>query len=638
MKTFIRILYIIPLLTLWACEEKQIVGDSACPNCPVVSKVDPPVAQEGSEVTVTGQRFGSDKSKVTLEIITEPQKTIITSADILSVTDTEIKFKVPAGRQGMGKIVVKVDVGTEILASDDIGITDKPADILFAFSGKGQFTIATLSGQAGDEVIIKGINFGTKKEDIVIKIGTVNIPQENILSVSDTEIKFRIPKGVPAKDNVVVLVSNFAVGGVLEFTYDVPKITTTALKGAKDEKVIIQGTNFTPLKTELKLFIGSVEIAAANIESATDTEIKFKVPRGIGSGKITLKVSDFEAVEKPDFQYLTTYTVGTFSYTTGIAGTDYGSVRDFKIDTASGSDVIYLGYQQLLENTYIIRIENNPGSPAIPVAVPFNLPQLLRTKNAGGQYIFPAFRWLVPLGDKILYHYITSFGSEEYRITEIAKSPSTPSPRFVERSSKNGIDFSNATAANANQLYATGSITSSGPDNGSSIYSLTRSNTAGSRFAYSSIYNSTTYSFDDIEFYNGQLYLCDAKNYKIYIYQQSKGKLWTFSTISGGGTSTADNAPIASAGYRAPTDLAFDMAGDMFICDSENSIIRKISKLSSAQPLVSTIAGDLNMSGKVDGIGKNARFNRPTFLSIGKGGRIYVYDAGNGAIRVITPD
>jgi hypothetical protein len=637
MKTLIRFLYIIPLLTLWACEEKTVIGDSACPSCPVVSKVDPAVAQEGSEVTITGQRFGNDKSKVTLEIITEPQKTIIAPADMLSVIDTEIKFKVPAGRQGMGKIVVKVDVGTEILASDDAGIADKPSDVLFAFSGKGQFTIATLSGQVGDEVIIKGINFGTKKEDIVIKIGTVNIPQENILAVSDTEIKFKIPKGVPAKDVVVVLVSNFAVGGVLEFTYDVPKITTTALKGAKDEIVTIQGTNFTPVKTEIKLFIGSVEIAPANIQSSSDTEIKFKISRRTGSGKITLNVSDFEALEKPDFQYVTTYTVGTFSYTVGIAGTDYGSVRDFKIDTASGSDVIYLGYQQLLENTYIVRIENNPQSPAVPVAVPFNLPQLLRTKNAGGQYIFPIFRWLLPLGDKILYHYITSFGSEEYRITEIAKSPSAPSPRFVERTTR-GIDFSNATAANANQLYATGYISSSGPDNGSTIYSLTRSNTAGARFAYTSIYNSTSYSFDDIEYYNGQLYLCDAKNYKIYTYQQSKGKLWTFSTISGGGTSTADDAPIASAGYRAPTDLAFDMAGDMFICDSENSIIRRISKLSSAQPLVSTIAGDLNMSGKVDGIGKKARFNKPTFLSIGKGGRIYVYDSGNGAIRVITPD
>jgi hypothetical protein len=208
------------------------------------------VAQEGSEVTITGQRFGNDKSKVTLEIITEPQKTIIAPADIMNVTDTEIKFKVPAGRQGMGKIVVKVDVGTEILASDDAGIADKPTDVLFAFSGKGQFTIATLSGQVGDEVIIKGINFGTKKEDVVIKIGTVNIPQENILAVSDTEIKFKIPKGVPAKDAVVVLVSNFAVGGVLEFTYDVPKITTTALKGAKDE--IVTGHQFYPGKNRNK--------------------------------------------------------------------------------------------------------------------------------------------------------------------------------------------------------------------------------------------------------------------------------------------------------------------------------------------------------------------------------------------------
>ena len=107
MKTPLQlVLSLFIIMGLVGCKKNQIADDSACPNCPAVIKIDPNIAQEGNEVTITGQRFGTDKSKITLEILTEPQKVTIQTTDINSVTDTEIKFKVPSGKQGSGKVVV----------------------------------------------------------------------------------------------------------------------------------------------------------------------------------------------------------------------------------------------------------------------------------------------------------------------------------------------------------------------------------------------------------------------------------------------------------------------------------------------------------------------------------------------------
>ncbi len=281
------------------CKPEQIADDSPCPNCPVVTNVTPEIAQEGNDVTITGQRFGNDKAKITVEIQTTPQKVALAATDISSVTDTEIKFKVPTGKQGAGKVVVKLNVGTDILASDDAGISPKPTDIIFTFKGKASITNATsLTGRVGETVSVTGINFGTKKEDIKIKIAAFDVPASNITSVTDTEIKFTIPPKVPETGAVSVTILGFAVGGSLAFRYKSPQNHhLTALTGIKDVVIDIAGDNFGTTAADVKVAVGTTDVP---VQSVTNTLVKVKIPKGLVNGKATVKVLDYEAKEKPE--------------------------------------------------------------------------------------------------------------------------------------------------------------------------------------------------------------------------------------------------------------------------------------------------------------------------------------------------
>ena len=91
----------------------------------------------------------------------------------------------------------------------------------------------------------------------------------------------------------------------------------------------------------------------------------------------------------------------------------------------------------------------------------------------------------------------------------------------------------------------------------------------------------------------------------------------------------------SAAGFYKPAQLAMDDAGTLYVADSFNCSIRKISP----DGLVSTLAGDPGgLSGSSDGIGAAARFDFPQSVAVDRDRSVYVADAGNDTIRKITPD
>ena len=79
--------------------------------------------------------------------------------------------------------------------------------------------------------------------------------------------------------------------------------------------------------------------------------------------------------------------------------------------------------------------------------------------------------------------------------------------------------------------------------------------------------------------------------------------------------------------------MAVDATGTVFVADSRNNTIRKISPTG----VVSTLAGTAGLTGAANGTGTAASFNRPTGLALDKAGNILVADSGNRLIRQITP-
>ena len=104
------------------------------------------------------------------------------------------------------------------------------------------------------------------------------------------------------------------------------------------------------------------------------------------------------------------------------------------------------------------------------------------------------------------------------------------------------------------------------------------------------------------------------------------------STFAGSKEGYADGVADAAA-FNTPSGLAIDAAGNIYVADTGNNRIRKITP----QGLVSTIAGN-GQAGYLDGMAKDAQFNGPIGVAVDKSGKVYVADTYNDRIRVITQD
>ena len=93
------------------------------------------------------------------------------------------------------------------------------------------------------------------------------------------------------------------------------------------------------------------------------------------------------------------------------------------------------------------------------------------------------------------------------------------------------------------------------------------------------------------------------------------------------------NGPALQARFRLPNNVAVDQAGNVYVADTANNVIRKIS----AAGVVSTVAGLFHNHGSADGAGSNARFWAPFGIAVDSTGDIYVADTGNNTIRKISP-
>ena len=103
-------------------------------------------------------------------------------------------------------------------------------------------------------------------------------------------------------------------------------------------------------------------------------------------------------------------------------------------------------------------------------------------------------------------------------------------------------------------------------------------------------------------------------------------------TYAGTGATGAANGPAASATFYYPNSIAVDAADNVYVADGVNNLIRKIS----AGGLVSTLAGS-GQAGAADSTGTAASFNGPAGLAVDAAGNVYVADSNNNLIRKITP-
>jgi sugar lactone lactonase YvrE len=106
----------------------------------------------------------------------------------------------------------------------------------------------------------------------------------------------------------------------------------------------------------------------------------------------------------------------------------------------------------------------------------------------------------------------------------------------------------------------------------------------------------------------------------------------TVSTVAGTGWPGYQDGPGAQAMFHQPTDVAVADDGTLFVTDNENDCIRQIA----TDGTVSTLAGQPGNEGFSDGTGTSARFASPSGLGMASDGHLYVADTVNNRIRHIT--
>ncbi len=131
-----------------------------------------------------------------------------------------------------------------------------------------------------------------------------------------------------------------------------------------------------------------------------------------------------------------------------------------------------------------------------------------------------------------------------------------------------------------------------------------------------------------------RLYVADTGNQVIRLITSNGVHSGTSATLAGVGTNGYVNgAALTVAAFSSPTGIAVSSSGDVFVTDTNNCVVRKIS---AGQ--VSTLAGAGPTScGSTDGTTTAARFDHPTGIAVDASDNLYVADTVNNKIRRITP-
>lgn len=128
---------------------------------------------------------------------------------------------------------------------------------------------------------------------------------------------------------------------------------------------------------------------------------------------------------------------------------------------------------------------------------------------------------------------------------------------------------------------------------------------------------------------SGNVYVADKSNHRI----RKITPAGVVTTLAGSSQGSVDGTGTA-AKFNNPENIAVGIDGNVYVSDTYNHAIRKIV---AATGVVTTVAGNANVVGYADGNDISALFFQPRGLASDTNGNLYVADSGNHAIRKITP-
>lgn len=356
----------------------------------------------------------------------------------------------------------------------------------------------------------------------------------------------------------------------------VPKATLSGISpnsGPKATLVTISGTQFGTNIDNISVFFNNVQ---ATVQAVTDTEITTTVPTKAFSGLVKIMVNGTELIG-PEFEYI----ISDIQVTT-LAGSTYGYADGI------GTDAQFSYLEGIAVDD-----QNN-----IFVADLFN----------------HRIRKITPSG------VVSTFaGSTDGFMDGTGASAKFSSPIGIAVDSQNNLYVADSGNSKIRKITPNGVVSTLA----GSIYGVADGMGTDAQFTYPNGMN-----VDNL----GNLYVTDFTD--SYLDSQLIRKISPDGMVTtlAGSVQGFQNGSGANAQFSGPRGITIDNQDNVYVTDSDNNKIRKISP----SGVVSTFAG--STFGDTDGIGTDAKFNEPQGITIDSRGNLYVVDRNNHKIRKITPN
>ena len=132
---------------------------------------------------------------------------------------------------------------------------------------------------------------------------------------------------------------------------------------------------------------------------------------------------------------------------------------------------------------------------------------------------------------------------------------------------------------------------------------------------------------------SGNLYIADALNNRVRAVAGAGSGNITTVAGNGGFSYSGDGGPATQAQFNGPRAVAVDTAGNFYIADTANNVVRKVTAGGS----VSTIAGNGTAGfGGDNGAGSSAQLSQPQGVAVDSAGNVYIADTANSRVRKIS--
>lgn len=486
-----------------------------------------------------------------------------------------------------------------------------------------ELTISSISpdtGGEGTEVNITGTGFSTILAENTVTLNTKTCP---VLVSTATLLKITIPADAGSGNIKVTVGSKTVESATFTFIPPAPALEITSIaptSGPKGTSVVIAGTGFSATAANNTVTING---KACNVTNASTTGVTIVIPAGAGSGVIHVSV-DGDAVDSQEFTFTFTTEVHTLAGSTSGFAEGTGLTAKFAQPYTVAVDANGNVYVADTDNHKIRKItpagevtifagSTQGDAEGTGAAAQFNYPYGVATDASGNVYvadthnhkvkkITPAGVVTTLAGSTGGYADGTGSAAQFYYLTGVTA----------------GVDGNVYVADKDNHKIR--KVTSAGVVTTLAGSTSGFANGTGSAAQFSQPYNVATDAA-------GNVYVVDTGNHRIRKIT-SGGEVTTFAGSTQGDTEGA--GPAAQFSY--PYGIAADASGNLYVVDTFNQKVKKITSAGA----VTTLAGSTN--GFADGAPAAAQFNYPTGVAVSTSGTVYVADKDNHKIRKITID